>query len=77
MKESSIQIFITIKVYIELYKNCYLSVILIDPVSEIVKTIILKCFQKNINKISKKKVTRHITEDAETSSDDSDESDEE
>ena len=50
---------------------------MIDPVSEIVKTIILKCFQKNINKISKKKVTRHITEDAETSSDDSDESDEE
>ena len=54
-----------------------LSVVLIGSVFEIVKTIILQCFQKNANIISKKKVTRHITEDVETSSDDSDESDEE
>ena len=71
MKEKISQNFFDDEIRTECSPCICLSVIFIDSVDIdlLIKIIILKCFQKNVNTLIKKKVIRYITDDLRISSD--------
>ena len=71
MKEKISQNFFNDEIRTERSRCICLSVIFIDSVDIdlLIKIIILKCFQKNVNTLIKKKVIRYITDDLRISSD--------
>ena len=71
MKEKISQNFCDDEIQTKRSRCICLSVIFIDSVDIdlLIKIIILKCFQKNVNTLIKKKVIRYITDDLRISSD--------